>query len=428
MTSPQADEHLVAGTGCWDPKRRPVAIFHDGVTYVGWKGHAEDGTSPVGITAYDHDRDTTSSTVIERIGSPHPGDNHWAPALHLRPDDRLLVAYARHSGVHVAIADEPRSIDAWTVAEHDLQIDNYPTPVAWNDELWLFGRATATLGHGGWGYHVSQDGGETWSDMHPFVDSAVEGEWIYVIPYVDEEAGRLHFTIGDQRNDPSGVYHGYLADETMHRSDGTPVHELGSPLTDKRTLTVIDETHHGPDEPDSMKMHDLIVHEGVPHAAWVRHETVSADVGGSAGPLPSGDYRAYWGRWDGTEWDVSEICPMGSSFAEDHYISGGVYLDDREPTIARVSVEREDRNFQIQEWRTTDDGQTWTFTRPLSPGGPGWNAPTKRGRPTSTRGHCGDVPAVYFAGKYDRYDAMETRIGLIRGTGSWTTWPRLERP
>ena len=428
MTPSDTTEQLITDTGSWDPKRRPVGIYHDGVTYVGWKGHAVGGRSPVGITAYDHGEATTTSTVVEQIETPHPGDNHWAPAVHRRPDDRLLLAYARHSTVHVAIASEPGSIDTWSVTEHDLEIDNYPTPVRWNDELWLFGRATATLGHGGWGYHVSRDDGETWSEMHPFVESDIEGEWIYVLPYVDAANERMHLTIGDQRNDPSGVYHGYLADGTIHGSDGTPVHELGTPLRDKRRLTVIDETHHGPDEPDSMKMHDLIVRDGVPYAAWVSHETVSKDVGGSAGPLPSGDYRAMWGRWDGDDWIISEICPMGSSFAENHYISGGVYLDDQDPTVARASVECEDRNFQIQEWKTSDDGDTWTHTRDLSPAGPGWITPTKRGRPTSVRGHQGEIPAVYFAGKYDRYDAMEARIGLIWGTGSWTEWSPIERP
>lgn len=405
-TESDLDESLIHGTGSWGVNARPCAYRHNNITVLGWHGE----TGQMGVTYHDHDTGERDSMIVDEVPND-PGDDHWTPGFVPRDDDRLLMMYARKNDLRIAMMDEPNDPTSWTVTVHEGLTNEYPMPIRWNGGIRLY--TLPSGGYEGWDshqciYYDSQDSGKTWSDANVLVDHDPDGESVYVHPYPDYENNRIHFVQGDMRNWPSGIYHWYEEDGDFYEMDGTHIQSADSPITSKQDMTVVDESD---DETPAMKNHDIVVKDSIPYLAYVRHEESPRDddVGAGEGEY---DYRAYWATWDESagEWTTSEVTEMGDGMADTHYISGGSWLDDLDPTIVRTSVRNPDGNHVIQEYQTDDGGETWMKLRDLSPEIATVGEPTKRWRPKSVRNHQGDLPAAYCAGRYNEFNEYHANM------------------
>lgn len=405
----------VVPDGIWTIHQRPRAIRYDDYTFVGWM----DSDSSIGITKYDH---TDNSATHETIGSvtDDRDDDHSSPALYIRPDERMIVFWSPRSGSQEnemiwRISDNALDISTWgpekTFSESS-DVDYY-LPVEWNGDLRVYYRVGGTGSF--WKYRVSTDDGDSFPDDNVVVDDSDE-DYIYI--HIYRHDNRLHHAVGDHRMVTPSIRHWYLEDGDYYESDGTHIQSADSAITDiMETTAVYDGTDSGNNPP---KQWDLVVDSnGNPYTAFVEHVETGDDGGGD------GDYRARWAGWDGTEWVVgSEIAQMGGSITHDdpgHYYSSGLGLDDQDPTITYVSVEVEDRNYQVRKYDTDDFGSTWDRTD-LSAADEvdgvesGDDGSGKRGRPISPRNHQGDLVALWWAGMYDDYMDGEWRNG-----GGWDT-------
>lgn len=355
----------------------------------------------IGLTEFDHANDTFSDTVVD---SEFDVDDHNSPAIYRRDDGHLILFWTAHNNADIryAISDNPLDASSFgsiqTIGTDDVV--DYPQPVAWNSNIRLYYR------YGGgtdsrWSYRESADNGQTWSSRQDVFDDSNE-EWTYVHPYRD--GSQIHFAMGDHRMTDTGIYHWYLEGGDYYESGGTLIQSADSAITSVSDLTrVYDGTASGN---NPAKQYDLICDSnGNPHVAFTEH--VSTGSGGG-----DGDYRARWGTWDGSQWVVgSEITPMGGALPETHYYEGGLSLDSQDPSTVYVSVEQDNRNYQIQEWTTDDGGLTWSKVTDLSPADATLTDPTKRGRPISPRGHDGsELITLWWAGMYSDYTNYDTQV------------------
>lgn len=354
------------------------------------------------LSAFDHGTGSLETNGIATVTA----DDHSNPAVFVREDGHIIAfwsdRFSNQDEMRWRISDSPGDISSFGALRTFTGSDNlnYAEPVTFGGEIRLYYRV-GPIGSGVWAYRASTDGGETFGSPQTIADW---GAATYIHVYEDGE--RLHFASGDHREDTPQIRHWYEESGDYYTSDGTLTQSASDPITDESLLTtVFDPTDPGNAPP---KQYDLTVKNGNPYVAFTQHEETG--FGGSG----AGDYRARWAKWDGSQWVVgSQITEMGGAIPEGHYYEGGLSLDSQDPTTVYVSAETADRNYQIQEWTTDDEGSTWTKVQDLSPSGSTFVDPTKRGRPVSPRNHGGDLSALWWEGRYDDFvDEFDLRIQI----------------
>jgi hypothetical protein len=341
---------------------------------------------------------TTTTTEIDRVSVI---DDHSSPALYRRSDGRLVAFWtdrgtATDDTLYWTISDNADDISSWGSVNSftaTSEVD-YAEPVAWNSNLRLYYR----MG-GPWKYRVSTDSGASFGSEQAFTNFSESRIYIHVW----RDGSQLHFALGDHRMTSTGIYHWYQESGDYYTSDGTLIQSASTELTSLSDLTLVyDGTAQGN---NPAKQYDLTTDSnGNPVVAFTEH--VSTGSGGG-----DGDYRARWAKWDGSQWVVgAEVTAMGGALPESHYYEGGLSIDRADPTTVYVSVETSNRNYQIQEWTTADNGSTWSKARGVSAGDATLTDPTKRGRPISPRDHDGALPVLWWAGYYDDFTDYLTQV------------------
>lgn len=389
----------LAEDGAWSVHQRPRAIFRGGKTFVGSVTSGGD----IAVTQYHHSDGTARTKRIFANGA----DDHASPALYIRDDGRILVASANYAGdsasIYYVLSDNPLDVGSWgSVGKFTSPTGQigYPQPLPWNGNIRMYHRT----GKNGWAwvYRVSADGGNTWGSEQ---DVLHFGEnWQYVHPYRD--GSRIHFANGDHRLPDPSIRHWYLEGGDYYTTDGSLIQSENNALTNPNDITTVFDASATGNSP--AKTYDIKTDEnGNPYITFIEH----VDTGSGGG---DGDYRARWARWDGSQWIVgSEITPMGGAMAERHYYESGICLDSQDPSTVYISVEQDNRNYQIQEWTTNDDGSTWSKVNDLSSADATITDPTKRGRPVSPRNHNDVLNVAWWIGEYSRYTDYDTQIQSV---------------
>jgi hypothetical protein len=416
----------ISTDGTWSVHQRPRSIYVNGKTFIG----ATESNGDVIAISIDHSTDTITETVLDSGYST--ADDHISPSIYRRDDDRLIYFWAPHS---LQTNDDTMY---WRISDNALDVSSfgstssftppsdfldYSEPVQWNGSLRVYYRV-GSGSDGVWRYRVSTDDGQTFGSGQDAV--AFNAGRIYVHIYKDttQASDRLHFALGDHRMNNPAIKHWYLEGGDYYTSDGVLIQSASNPLSDiTDPTTVYDGSAAGNNPP---KQYDLICDDnGNPYVAFTEH--VATGSGGG-----DGDYRARWAKWDGSQWVVgSEITPMGGAMPESHYYESGLCLDSQDPTTVYVGVEQSNRNYQIQEYNTSDEGSSWTKVGNRSEATATITSPTKRGRPISPRNHDGTMDMLWFAGTYDDFvNGYNTQVkngGIIIGdatkyvrqNGSW---------
>ncbi len=357
---------------CWYQDER--VIVHDNKLIMGSVADASgpDGSSRDGnieVTTYDLNNGGMPITFV--LHANLQGDDHDLPAFLALPDDRILAMYSKHSSdryIRRRITSNPNDTSQWQpelIEERNASVcySNLFRLSAENGRIYDFYRGENYNPN----YIVSDDDGQSWYYGGHLIRK--DGHRPYV-KYASNNIDTIHFitTEGHPRNYDNSIYHGYIFDGGIYRSDGTKIQNLtDGPVAPEQLTRVF------PGDADNVAW-TTDIHldiNGNPYIAF----SVQKDGAG----LPSGqggfDIRYYYSRWDGSGWHVSEMAYAGTKLyaGEDDY-SGLVALDPQNPDIVYISTDANpysgeplvssadsQRHYEIFRGTTTDMGENWTW-------------------------------------------------------------------
>jgi uncharacterized repeat protein (TIGR01451 family) len=311
------------GSWCWFEDERAIIDRAGRRLYTS----VTTGVDMFGTTRLlELDLDTGARRIVD-LGRAEV-DDHATAAIWEAPNGEVLTSWSRHGD---QLQRQHRRLgDGTWVAQPPLVV---PEGFATYNNLY-------SVDHGALLYNfyrsglndpyaeTSSDGGRTWTYRGRLLrdpeDSA--DRWPYV-KYTSNGVDRIDFiaTPSHPRQTATEIYHGFIRDGVVYRSDGTELGPVGSSI-DVTRLTLVwappDESQDGWDV-------DLGLDPatGGPVAMFVRN--VNFD-----------DNRYYYARWDGAAWDVKEIAFAGRSFynPERHY-TGLAAIDPNDPNDVVISTD-----------------------------------------------------------------------------------------
>jgi len=336
--------------GGWSWFMDPRVIVNEGKLIVGSvravgrnQANVSDPRSGnVEVSVYDIERGTAQSVVLH----PHlEQDDHDAPAFYVRQDGRILAVYSMHARerrMYYRIS-EPHNPLVWSPAR-DVETPGSDATYAGNNATYanLFKMPTGRLYnfirafHHDPNYMYSDDDGNTWK---------YGGRWLYgkggyspYLKYADDGKGTIHFiaTEDHPRNFDNSLYHGYVRDGVMYKTDGTKVGTLST--TTETTIATWDFTRIYEGNPDSVAWMVDVELDRSDHP----YVLFSTQVDGRGLPRGQGglDLRYHYARLVATGCHHEEIAYAGTRLYpdEDDY-SGLGALDPNDPDVVYISTD-----------------------------------------------------------------------------------------
>jgi hypothetical protein len=294
-------------------------------------------------------------------------DDHDSPALLVRPDGRYLALYGTHgsdNNTRYRISMSPGDPSSWSnealfVHAAGLTYSNVHH-LRSNGRTYNFCRAINFDPCVIW----SDDDGATWQGTGKLLSEGGGSDRPYV-KYASDGVQRVHVLTSTRhpRNFDNSIYHGYVEADQLHTSDGTVV-----------DTNILDGAGQPPANLTPVFLAGSVWNGTVMRRGWTID--LHADPDGTVRALfqarangSTADHRLFFGRYDGTAWDVHEVCQLGGYLyaAEDDY-TGLAALQPDHPDTIHVSTKIDPRNsaalahYEIFTGRTTDLGASWTWT------------------------------------------------------------------
>jgi hypothetical protein len=378
----------------WYNDPRAVYSASENATYVGYLTNG----GVVTIGKYDHDTGSFSTFALRTLS---PIDDHDNPAVMIRDDGRIMVAYTQHNSatVYTRVSTNAHDISAWG-SEVLLPTSSGDYSYAHlyqfsNGDIIVFYRFRISGVERDTRYRVSTDGGATWGTEQRLFYVATERPYFKACQVGDI----LHFcsTTSQPNEVPLGsndLYHYYMdyndGSPNFYESDGTLIgDETALPLTPADVTLAFDATASGDN-------------------AW--NWAIAADESGNVAIVyqlsdgnPQGTtvypvvYR--YAYWNGTSWSNNDIVTTSGVIHADlseQYYTAGLTIDPDD--LSKVYLCRSvDGNPQLFLYETADSGSTWTPTQLTSDGN------GKKFRPFAVKGGHADAKVLYLEGLYSQF-------------------------
>lgn len=394
--------------GAWSWFMDERAIVQDGKLIVGsaravgnfQSGESDPNWGNIELSVFDIERVTTNQVVLD----PHfEQDDHDNPALLALPDGRALAVYTRHAVERKVFyrISEPRDPLQWGPV-HVIETPGEDAPPFAGDNVTysnLFRLASGRIYnfYRGFDYDPSwmksDDDGKTWQ-LGGRLLKGLDGYGPYT-KYASDGQSTIHFVATEDhpRNYDNNLYHGYVRDGAVYRSDGSQIGPLSASVD--TTIDVAALTRIFAGDADTVAwMTDLeLDRDGRPVVLF----TVQKDGRGLPRRQGGFDHRFHFARWDGAAWKQREIAYAGARLypGEDDYTGLGA-IDPRDTSVIYISTDVDPNNgeplvssadgkrhHELFQGETLDDGATWNWTpitanstvdnlRPLVPK---WNDP-----------------------------------------------------
>jgi len=388
----EAESGEYSGAWCWFQDPRAVHyIGNHNRTYVGWVNPDGD----VRIASIDHD------TGEKQVVTLHTGlevDDHAAPAILVRNDSRLLVAYTGHddSILRWRISTNPEDITSWgpEKTKSFSGAVTYPNLVqlsAENNKIYVFLRGP---GKQKWLYCTSDDGGETFGSPTTLI-SIGTGEHQY-LKITTNGVDKIYFAhSGHPHFETPSIYYFYYYNNSLYKVNGTKIGDVPDdlPISRSQMDLVYDasaENHY------KAWIWDIAMDGDTPYLAFVT--------------FPAGadeDHRYNYGRWTGSAWETHEVVSAGGKINNAWY-SGGISIDKSDVNTIYYSKEFSGK-WIIQKRTTSDGGSTWSEPVNIS----SKTNYTHNVRPIVPRNPHPSLKVLWMYGEYNYYTDYETVIEPI---------------
>jgi hypothetical protein len=402
-------EFQLAANGGWTWFNDERSIVHNGATYVAFNAGG-GGSGHMRAVRYDHTSEAITSGTITTSGS---SNDHMNPGLIVLPSGILVAFYASHFDtlVRYRFSSSAEDVTSWgslqttPTTPYDTVYVN-PRYLSGPDRVVLFSRCMIDSNRRTHVLSVSTDQCATFGSWVEWMRPTGNG-----IPYlVMQQVGdRLHMVISDTHpvSGQSSIYHCYAEWHTgdgalrFYKSDGT---RITVPL---------------PFAPSDC----TLVFDGSTQRAWTWD--ITTDASGNPRVLftkyPSNngsDIRMMFSRWSGSAWtaavDIVGASVGTSLYGAEAYYTGGACFDGNDPAVVYLAMEVTAGIYEMQKWRTSDAGATWSMVRALTSG---TSSGQDNMRPVSPRNHHDKLAVVWMQGIYTTYTNWTTALRAANVAG-----------
>ncbi|HMD61118.1 MAG TPA: BNR-4 repeat-containing protein [Opitutaceae bacterium] len=407
------------GAWCWYQDERVVVDRANGTILAasvaaGEGANGADRAGDVDVASYDLSSGRTSRFVLHHHLLAQ--DDHNTPALLIRPDGRYLAVYSKHNSEKLTYwraSVRPHDAGEWLPERAfdwtpHLAAADAADNVTYSNVFYLsaekraynFARAVnrdpSIL--------VSADQGDSWSYGGKLLTEPRLGYVNGYTKYASNGIDRVDFIATEHhpRDFNNSVYHGYVRDGRLHKSDGTVVHDnvFGGGGVSQTRLTKVFSA-------GSVWNGETMTH------AW----TMDLHTDGAGRPVcllscrandePDNtnylDHRFFYARFDGSAWHVHQLAKAGACLwpAEQDY-TGLAALNPNNPNEVYASTAIDPRDgaalkvHEIFKGVTSDAGATWSWT-PVT-----WDSPVDNLRPTVAIWDAGDTALLWLRGTMSR--------------------------
>lgn len=408
--------------GAWSWFMDERVIVHDGKLLVGSirstdkryrQGRSEPRWGNCELAVHDL---ATGKTDVVILHEHFEQDDHDGPALHVRPDGRVLAVYTKHSlerKVYWRVSESPDllrwspirelvtpGVDHPPFGGDNVTYSNLFQPSAERGRLYNFFRS---LGHQQ-NYMVSEDNGDTWRYGGMFLRG--HSGYAPYFKYATNGTDTIHFvgTEDHPRSFDNSVYHGYIRGGKIYRSEGTPYRPLST--TEQKSGDIWDLTPVFKGDADNVAWVIDLHLDARQRPVCVF--SVQKDGRGLRPRQGGADHRYHYARWDGARWVQHEMAYAGTRLypGEDDY-TGLAAIDpqdvntvfistDAHPATGKPLISSADgqRHHEIFRGQSRDGGAQWTWT-PITA-----DSPTDNLRPIVPIWKDPRVALVWMRGKY----------------------------
>ena len=389
------------GAYCWFQDPRAVYIKGTGEKlYSSWVSNKGE----LYVGSYNYNTQKVKQCVIRKKWDI---DDHNSGSFIILPDKRLLFIYARHSkdGIYCRTSLKPEDITEWG-DERTIWKRGDKKGATYNHGFYLTSeKKFYVFWRGGtWKpeFAISADG-KGWSKSKVFIQSPAKSG-LNVRPYCKYHSNgkdtiHMVFTDGHPRNESkNSVYYLKYRNGAFYKADGTKIKDMSElPIAPEEADVVYDAKKSGV----RAWIWDIALNQkGNPVILFTK--------------LPQENNHRYWyAVWSGEIWVQNEITPGGKWFPQtktgktekEHHYSGGMCLNQNDPSIVYLSREVKLGKFEIEKWITNDSGKSWKSEAITS------NSKYINIRPVYPKGASGDK-IIWMNGEYIHYTKFNTSIRI----------------
>jgi hypothetical protein len=346
-------------------------------------------------------------------------DDHNTAALSTRTDGRYLAVYANHNSDNLTryrISTNPGDATAWSAE----QTFNNGVGTTYSNTFYLPAEGktynfTRTNGFDP-NFLVSTDQGSTWTYGGQLLrDPAGSSSARPYVKYASNNTDKVYFisTENHPRNNNNSLFAGYYSNNNVYRLDGTLVAPAGTNVASAPVVTnfapviAANSTLNGEVRTHFWTTDLALDASGKPYAVFTSR--INSD---------SLDHRFYYGRWNGSTWQVNELAKAGGYlYAAENDYTGLVALDPNNPNVVYISTKinpttsATTAKYEIYRGETTTQGTSWTWN-PITQ-----NSTVDNIRPIVPRASDANQALLWMRGTYTTFTNYDTAIvGLITNT------------
>lgn len=348
--APLAATQVVAAPQFWTQFSRPQVVRSGDFVYL---GHTDMDGDTI-ISQYNVATGVSSSFTLATGGGPN---GHDSCVISVRPDGRIMAVWSvQNTECLRRISTNPHNISAWGPALKLSGINPISYASCWYLSTPNRHYVHARDGEGGgpgdrfcvaWS---STNNGDTFSTGEQWITQA--GERPYVIS-VGNGVNRIDFLLTNKHQTDSGpdsffnIYHCYAifaadGSKQFFTTGGTLIGSSVTRISDQCTLIHTGATG-GPAWPWDIALGT----DGHPRVLYVRQQTAD-------------DHRHMFSRWNGSAWVPTEIGASGARLYSSEIWSDGALSFDGLGVDCVLRSVQVGSAWEIQDWRTTDNGATWS--------------------------------------------------------------------
>ncbi len=348
----------VASPQFWAQCSRPQVVRSGDLVFFGHTNMSGDSL----ISSYNITTGATSSFTLATGSGPN---GHDSSVIGIRPDGRIIAAWSTHNNQSLRrISTNPLDISSFGSA---LVLSGV-TPVSYCNLIYL---STPNR----WYVHARQGNGGgpgdrvciAWASTDNMDSVAVGESWLVQAgerPYViscNNGTNRVDFFVTNRHQTDSGpdsffnLYHCYAifaadGSKVFYASDGT---SIGSSVT--RISTQCTLIHTGATNGPAWNWDIAYGSDGHPRVLYVRQ-------------VADDDHRHMFARWTGSAWTATEIGASGQRLYSTEIWSDGALSFDGLGVDCIVRGVWVGSAVEGQDWRTSNNGATWTKFSDLTSG------------------------------------------------------------